>query len=154
MHWNLRWNLATSYPRKRYKHNFGILLGLRIDEKCEALQVSIVPCLISSFGPAFAVSGILQGIYSVLQFASPQIVNLLITFVESDDPGRFTRPAQFLQASARQKPVSKRLAHFFLSSSHHFALLFVLLPFMLSYAVLCYTMEAPMRGRLFCGTQS
>ena len=66
-------------------------MGLRIDEKgdAEALQVSIVPCLISSFGPAFAVSGILQGIYSVLQFASPQIVNLLITFVESDDPGRF-----------------------------------------------------------------
>ena len=35
-----------------------------------------------------------------------------------------------------QKPVSKRLAHFF-SSSHHFALLFVLLPFMLCYAMPC-----------------
>ena len=45
---------------------------------------------------------------------------------------------EFLQASAGQKPVSKRLAHFL--SSHHFALLFVLLPYMQCYAVLCYAM--------------
>ena len=55
----------------------------------------------------------------------------------------------FLQASARQKPVSKRLAHFSLLTTLLSSLFCCLL--MLSYAVLCYTMEASMRGRLFCG---
>ena len=48
--------------------------------------MSIVPTLFKAFGPDFYVSVFLQLLYSVFQFASPQIVNLLISFVESDDP--------------------------------------------------------------------
>ena len=47
--------------------------------------MSIVSTLCKAFGPAYAVSAVLQLIYSVLQFASPQIVNLLINFVETDE---------------------------------------------------------------------
>jgi ATP-binding cassette subfamily C (CFTR/MRP) protein 1 len=49
-------------------------------------KVSIVKTLIYAFGPAYALSAVLQLIYSVLQFASPQIVNLLIDFVQSEAP--------------------------------------------------------------------
>ena len=52
----------------------------------EKSNFSIVWPLIKAFGPAYAISALYQLGYSVLQFASPQIVNLLITFVESDDP--------------------------------------------------------------------
>ena len=48
--------------------------------------MSIVPTLIYAFGPAYALSALFQLGYSVLQFASPQIVNLLINFVQSDEP--------------------------------------------------------------------
>ena len=49
-------------------------------------KVSIVSSLFYAFGPAFAISALYQLGYSVLQFASPQIVNLLIDFVQSDEP--------------------------------------------------------------------
>ena len=49
-------------------------------------EMSIVPTLIYAFGPAYALSALFQLGYSVLQFASPQIVNLLINFVQSDEP--------------------------------------------------------------------
>ena len=54
--------------------------------KKEKKECSIVPTLIKTYGPTFALSGLLQLIYSILQFVSPQIVNLLITFVTSDEP--------------------------------------------------------------------
>ena len=54
--------------------------------KTEKSDYSIVWPLIKAFGPAYAISALYQLGYSVLQFASPQIVNLLIDFVESDDP--------------------------------------------------------------------
>ena len=64
-------------------------------------------------------------------------------------------PWRFLQASARQKPVSKRLAHFsffFFFTPLYSPLCFASFYAMLCYAVLCYAMEAPIRGRLFWGT--
>ena len=39
-----------------------------------------------AFGPAYSVTSVLMFILSVLQFANPLIVNLLIDFVSSDDP--------------------------------------------------------------------
>ena len=47
---------------------------------------SVIPTLVYTYGPKFAISGFLQLVYSILQFANPQIVNLLITFVSSDEP--------------------------------------------------------------------
>ena len=49
-------------------------------------SLSIVWPLIYTFGPSYAVSAIYQFLYSTLQFASPQIVNLLIAFVQNDEP--------------------------------------------------------------------
>ncbi|TRY61972.1 hypothetical protein TCAL_10708 [Tigriopus californicus] len=49
-------------------------------------QLSITSTLVRSFGPAYAISALYQFGTSVLQFASPQIVNLIIDFVESDQP--------------------------------------------------------------------
>eukprot|EP00095_Tigriopus_kingsejongensis_P007287 maker-scaffold313_size211302-snap-gene-0.9 protein:Tk07287 transcript:maker-scaffold313_size211302-snap-gene-0.9-mRNA-1 annotation:"multidrug resistance-associated protein 1 isoform x4" len=49
-------------------------------------DVSILPTLFKAFGPAYFFSSILMLGVSVLQFASPQIVDLLIAFVSSDDP--------------------------------------------------------------------
>ena len=54
--------------------------------KAERKMCSVVPTLIRTYGPALAISGSLQLIYSVLQFANPQIVNMLISFVTSDEP--------------------------------------------------------------------
>ena len=51
---------------------------------------------------------------------------------------------QFLQASARQKPVSKRLAHFFLSL--HTTLPFSLFCCLLCYAMLCCAMLCPVKN--------
>ena len=47
---------------------------------------SILPTLFSAFGSAYGISSLLMLILSILQFASPQIVNLLIDFASSDDP--------------------------------------------------------------------
>ena len=42
--------------------------------------------MLKAFGPAYSVTSVLMFILSVLQFANPLIVNLLIDFVSSDDP--------------------------------------------------------------------
>ena len=49
-------------------------------------EVSIVSTLFYAFAPAYAISAVFQFGYSTLQFASPQIVNALISFVSSDEP--------------------------------------------------------------------
>ena len=49
-------------------------------------NLSVLSTMSYAFGPAYALSALYQLGYSVLQFASPQIVNLLIDFVESDEP--------------------------------------------------------------------
>ena len=43
-------------------------------------------CIVKAFGFCYFVSGIWQFGYIMLQFASPQIVNLLIAFVQNDEP--------------------------------------------------------------------
>lgn len=48
--------------------------------------VSILPALVKAFGSAYFLSSVLMLVLSILQFASPQIVNLLIDFVSSDQP--------------------------------------------------------------------
>ena len=48
--------------------------------------VSILTTMIRCFGSTFAWSSILNLIYTILQFVSPQLVNLLIGYVESDEP--------------------------------------------------------------------
>ena len=55
-------------------------------EQKKEKKLSIVAPLIYAFAPAYAISAGYQLFYSVLQFASPQIVNLLIAFVTSDEP--------------------------------------------------------------------
>ena len=47
---------------------------------------SILPALVRAFGPSFLVSIATTLVYSCVQFVNPQMVNLLINFVESDDP--------------------------------------------------------------------
>ena len=49
-------------------------------------NVSILGVMIKSFGPAYSLSSFLSILLSVAQFANPQIVNLLIDFVRSDEP--------------------------------------------------------------------
>ena len=61
------------------------------DEQKKAKQpkrkpLSILNTLVSSFGGVFAASAILQLIYTIISFVSPQLVNFLIAFVESDEP--------------------------------------------------------------------
>ena len=48
--------------------------------------LSVMSTLAYSLGPAFSYSCAFQLAYTILQFASPQIVNLLIDFVGSDEP--------------------------------------------------------------------
>ena len=48
--------------------------------------LSILNTLVSSFGGVFAASAILQLIYTIISFVSPQLVNFLIAFVESEEP--------------------------------------------------------------------
>lgn len=54
--------------------------------KKEGKTFSILPVMIKSFGPAYSLSSFLSILLSVAQFANPQIVNLLIDFVSSDEP--------------------------------------------------------------------
>jgi len=49
-------------------------------------KVSILGVMVRAFGPAYSITSLLMLALSVLQFANPQIVNLLIDFVSSDDP--------------------------------------------------------------------
>ena len=42
--------------------------------------------LFKTFGPAYSVSSFLQLIYTFMQLATPQLVNLLISFISSDEP--------------------------------------------------------------------
>ena len=49
-------------------------------------EFSILTTLIFCFGGEFFWSSVLNFIYTLLQYVSPQIVNLLIGYVESDEP--------------------------------------------------------------------
>ena len=66
--WDKNWNKSYEKAQKEKK------------------TCSVIPTLVYTYGPKFAISGFLQLLYSILQFANPQIVNLLITFVSSDEP--------------------------------------------------------------------
>ena len=48
--------------------------------------LSILPTLAAAFGWSYSYTTLLNVVISVLQFASPQIVSLLIDFVTSDEP--------------------------------------------------------------------
>ena len=49
-------------------------------------KLSILPTIIGAFGASYFLSSVLYLGLILLQFASPQIVNLLIDFVETDEP--------------------------------------------------------------------
>ena len=49
-------------------------------------KISLTKMLFKTFGPAYSVSSLLQLIYTFMQLATPQIVNLLISFISSDEP--------------------------------------------------------------------
>ncbi|XP_042224815.1 multidrug resistance-associated protein 1-like isoform X3 [Homarus americanus] len=52
-------------------------------------KISILPTMVRTFGPTFFFGAVLKVMYDVLQFVSPQILGLLISFSESteeDDP--------------------------------------------------------------------
>ena len=66
--WDKSWNKTLSKAKKNQT------------------EASILPTLFSAFGSAYGISSLLMLFLSILQFASPQIVNLLIDFVSSDDP--------------------------------------------------------------------
>ena len=55
-------------------------------EKRKNKKISLTKLLLKTFGPAYSVSSVLQLIYTFMQLATPQIVNLLITFISSDSP--------------------------------------------------------------------
>ena len=66
--WETYWSLARA--KKAVKgQKAGILLVLA---KC--------------FWPTFLLGAVYQFVYTLLQFASPQILGLIISFVQSDDP--------------------------------------------------------------------
>jgi ATP-binding cassette subfamily C (CFTR/MRP) protein 1 len=48
--------------------------------------VSVLYTMVASFGAEYAASAVLQLIYTIVQFVSPQLVNALIAYVESDEP--------------------------------------------------------------------
>ena len=56
------------------------------ESKAKRKPVSVGWALCYTFGPTYLISSLFLLGYSVLQFASPAIVNLLIDFVNSDDP--------------------------------------------------------------------
>ena len=49
-------------------------------------KISLKKILFKTFGPAYSVSSVLQLVYTFMQLATPQIVNLLISFISSEDP--------------------------------------------------------------------
>ena len=49
-------------------------------------SLSVLPTLARTFGAAYFLSAVQMLALSILQFASPQIVNLLIAFVTSGEP--------------------------------------------------------------------
>ena len=52
----------------------------------KAPRVSLLRMLFKVFGPAYGWSAVLQLVYTFLQLATPQLVNLLIAFVSSSEP--------------------------------------------------------------------
>eukprot|EP00095_Tigriopus_kingsejongensis_P010546 maker-scaffold349_size200065-snap-gene-1.33 protein:Tk10546 transcript:maker-scaffold349_size200065-snap-gene-1.33-mRNA-1 annotation:"multidrug resistance-associated protein 1 isoform x1" len=58
----------------------------KIQKSSIPARVSITSTLFKTFGPAYGISALYQLGTSFLQFASPQIVNLIIDFVQSDEP--------------------------------------------------------------------
>ena len=48
--------------------------------------LSILPTLAAAFGWSYSYTTLLNVVIAILQFASPQIVSLLINFVTSDEP--------------------------------------------------------------------
>lgn len=55
-------------------------------QKKDPGNMSILGVMLRAFGPSYSLSSVLMLVLSVLQFANPQIVNLLIDFVSSEDP--------------------------------------------------------------------
>ncbi|XP_014250122.1 multidrug resistance-associated protein 1 isoform X2 [Cimex lectularius] len=55
-------------------------------EKTQPKHSSILPCLCKCFGPTFFFGALLKLGQDLLSFISPQILKLLITFVEVDEP--------------------------------------------------------------------
>ncbi len=68
--WDKYWNRELAAQRRKKRK----------------VRLSILPTLARVVGPTYAFAMFFQLAYSVMQFASPQVVNLLIDFVESDEP--------------------------------------------------------------------
>ena len=56
------------------------------NQQLQTPRVSLLRLLFKVFGPAYGWSAVLQLVYTFLQLATPQLVNLLIAFVSSSEP--------------------------------------------------------------------
>ena len=68
--WDATWNKQVDAAKKSPKPK----------------KLSILPTILGAFGASYFLSSVLYFALILLQFASPQIVNLLIDFVETDEP--------------------------------------------------------------------
>ena len=68
--WDATWNKQVEAAKKSPKPK----------------KLSILPTILGAFGASYFLSSVLYFALILLQFASPQIVNLLIDFVETDEP--------------------------------------------------------------------
>ena len=59
---------------------------MRISKAAQGKKAGIFWILVKCFWPTFCLGALYQLIYTLLQFASPQILGLIISFVQSDDP--------------------------------------------------------------------
>ena len=59
---------------------------MRISKAAQGKKAGIFWILVKCFWPTFCLGALYQLIYTLLQFASPQILGLIISFVHSDDP--------------------------------------------------------------------
>ncbi|XP_031350249.1 multidrug resistance-associated protein 1 isoform X4 [Photinus pyralis] len=71
------------YPHAEYKTDS---VHVEFIRRSKAKQASVLPALIKTIGPTFLFGAILKLIQDILTFVSPQILNLLIAFVEGGEP--------------------------------------------------------------------
>ena len=75
--WERYWGEATEVARRKKEAK---------EAKGKAVEAGIFWVLVKAFWPTFLLGAFYQLIYVGLQFASPQILGLIIDFVQGDDP--------------------------------------------------------------------
>jgi len=104
-HWNETLHKASNVPSPKasFRKRSGNVdfVGGRQRKKCQA---SILPALCKTFGPTFVFGSLLKLVQDVLTFVQPQLLKLLISFVENKEElwkGYFYAALMFAAASVQ-----------------------------------------------------